>query len=336
MSKHWFWARMFAWAALLLAACAQPRSHPHPIDRRSVWIDTDPSVAIPERDVDDGFALIQALHSPELQIVGVSVVFGNAPIDQAYPIAHEIVGRFGPAGLPVHAGAAGAGDLGRETSASLALALALQTQRLVVLVLGPATNVATVLIKHPELSRQIVEVVAVAGRRPGQRFTTGTTNPKAHRDLNFELDARAFDVLLASRVPLTLAPFELSSQVWIRDEDLDRLESGGQASRYLADAARAWLGLWKRTFFVDGFNPFDTLAVAVVTTPSMVACETLPVRIEMRPNDVTEERVQGTKSPEKPYLLVANGLVSDRTVRYCHAIDPAFKSDLLRRILRGD
>jgi len=319
-----------------MVACVQPRSRPRLIDIRPVWIDTDPSVAIPERDVDDGFALIQALHSPELKIVGVSATFGNAPLDRAYPIARNLLRRFGPAGLPVYAGAVSAEELGRETEASLALAAALRAQPLVVLVLGPATNLATVLLSHPELSSQIVEVVAVAGRRPGQRFTTGTMNPKAHRDLNFELDDRAFDILLASRVPLTLAPFELSSKVWIRDEDLDRLESGGWASRYLADAARGWLGLWKRTFSVDGFNPFDTLAIAVVATPGLVTCETLPARIELLPNDVTEERMQGTSSPAKPYLLVAKGLASDRIVRYCYTIDSAYKNDLLHRILRGD
>ncbi|MCI0390199.1 MAG: hypothetical protein MOB07_15725, partial [Acidobacteria bacterium] len=44
--------------------------------RTAVWIDTDPSVAPGGHEVDDGFALIQAFHSPELEIRGVSVVFG--------------------------------------------------------------------------------------------------------------------------------------------------------------------------------------------------------------------------------------------------------------------
>src|SRR5450759_180792 len=42
-----------------------------------VWIDTDPSVAVGGHEVDDGFALIQAFHSKEIAIRGISVVFGS-------------------------------------------------------------------------------------------------------------------------------------------------------------------------------------------------------------------------------------------------------------------
>ena len=48
-----------------------------------VWIDTDPSVARGGHEVDDGFALVQAFHSSALTVRGVSVVFGNAPLDEA-------------------------------------------------------------------------------------------------------------------------------------------------------------------------------------------------------------------------------------------------------------
>src|SRR4051794_38550414 len=64
-----------------------------------VWIDTDPAVGVKERDVDDGLALIQSFHSPELEIKGISVVFGNASLDQVFPIGKEIARRFGPKGV---------------------------------------------------------------------------------------------------------------------------------------------------------------------------------------------------------------------------------------------
>ncbi|MGH9104805.1 MAG: hypothetical protein ACRDZX_03015 [Acidimicrobiales bacterium] len=56
---------------------------------RRVWIDTDPAVGVPGADVDDGYALLQALRSPELEVAGVSTIFGNAPIEVAYPISAE-------------------------------------------------------------------------------------------------------------------------------------------------------------------------------------------------------------------------------------------------------
>src|SRR5215218_699801 len=86
-----------------------------------VWIDTDPAMGEPERDVDDGLALVQAFHSPELDIRGVSVVFGNAELDRGLPIARRLVTEFGPPGLKVFAGAAKASDMPRESEASRAL-----------------------------------------------------------------------------------------------------------------------------------------------------------------------------------------------------------------------
>ncbi len=314
--------------------CAGTAAAQQPSRPTAVWIDTDPAVGVPDRDVDDGFALLQAFHSPELQIRGVSVVFGNAPLAQAWPIGRRIVRQFGPAGLRASRGAAARSELGVETAASRALAAALVREPLVVIALGPATNVATVLKNRPELASRMVRIVAVAGRRPGQRFTTGTVNRAGHRDFNFEQDPQAFQVILDTQVPLTLTPFEVSSKVWMTGDDLARLAQSAPDVRWMVEPARRWLELWKRTFGVDGFNPFDTLAIARIVSPSMLACEPLPVRIEMRPDDVTEERMQGTKVAEKPYLEVSPAFAPSRPADYCSSVDPVFKGDLLRRLTR--
>ncbi len=318
-------------AALAAILCAHGvTAQPVP---QAVWIDTDPAVGVTDRDVDDGFALLQAFHSPEIVVRGVSVVFGNAPLVQAWPIGLRIVGRFGPSAVRAYRGAARASELGKENAATGALAAALRREPLVVLVLGPATNVATVVKNHPELRPRILRVVAVAGRRPGQRFTTGTTNPNGHRDFNFEEDPEAFRVLLASAVPMTLAPFEISSKVWLKGPDLDALARADATTEWIVRPARKWLGLWTRTFGVDGFNPFDTLAVARLTSPSLLTCETLPARIDVLPDDATEARVQGTKVESKPYLLVSRDFgASAPPVDYCYSAADGFKADLLRRI----
>lgn len=298
-----------------------------------VWIDTDPSIGLKDRDVDDGLALVQAFHSRELAVRGVSAIYGNASLDHSFPIAREIASRFGPSDLAVYSGASGSEDLGLETAATQALEEALRKERLTILALGPATNVATVLKNHPELAGRIVEIVAVAGRRPGQRFTTGTANRKAHRDFNFEQDPEAFRVLLGSMVSLTLAPFEVSSKVWIEGPDLDRLATGGPAAHYLAQASRGWLSLWRDVFKVQGFNPFDTLAVGYLTSPGLIRCEYQKAEIRILPDDVTEERMQGAAVAEKPYLI-ASGLSSEgRRIRYCYEPRPSFKGDLMRRLL---
>lgn len=327
--------RSILWALpLLLGGCRGALPTRSGVSGRplAVWIDTDPSIGLKDKDVDDGLALVQAFHSPELEIRGVSAVFGNTDLEHSDPIAREVTTSFGPPGLPVYRGAAGAAQLGQETDASRALEAALEKERQTILALGPATNVATVVKNHPELAGRIVEIVAVAGRRPGQRFTTGTVNHKAHRDFNFEQDPEAFRVLLESRVPLTLAPFEISSKVWIEPDDLRLLSEGGASGRYLAEASRSWLALWQEVFKVGGFNPFDTLAVGYLVHPKLIRCEPLLAEIRTLPDDVTEERMQGAAPASKPYLLALPLAAGGRRVLYCHQADPSFKSELLRRL----
>lgn len=300
-------------------------------NKTTVWIDTDPSISSGENEVDDGFALIQAFHSPELEIRGVSVVFGNTSLELAWPIGQEIVKKYGPPNLPVYAGAAQAEPAGAETEASRALAEALRKEKLTILALGPVTNIATVLKNHPELSDRIAAIVAVAGRRPHQQFSTGTKAHTPFRDFNFEMDAPGFQVLLDTNLPIVLAPWEVSSKVWLNADDLNQLAAGKPSAQWLAAPGRDWLAMWKAKFSVDGFNPFDTLAVAYVTSPELLEWEDLPCVIHLLPDDCT---LANEKPKDKPYLLVGKEVASQRTVRYCHTPKPAFKVDLMARLLR--
>ena len=140
--------------AMIALGLALVSTAPAPVTAQPqrVWIDTDPAIGEPERDVDDGFALLQAFRSPELDIRGVSVVFGNAPFDQGLPIAQRLVREWGPKGLRVFGGASSAGARGKETDATRALAEALRQGPLTILALGPATNVATLLERHPDVA----------------------------------------------------------------------------------------------------------------------------------------------------------------------------------------
>ena len=65
-----------------------------------VWIDTDPSIGVPFHEADDGFALIQAFHSPELRIQGISTTYDNAGLATTTRLTREMAARFGsPAGI---------------------------------------------------------------------------------------------------------------------------------------------------------------------------------------------------------------------------------------------
>ena len=305
------------------------------IKTRTVWIDSDPSLQPGGHEVDDGFALLQAFHSPELKIRGVSVVFGNAPYEQAWPMGQEIVRRFAPKDVKIFSGAAKASQLGEETDAVRAMAAALLKEKLIILALGPVTNVASLLKLHPELHKNILEIIVVAGRRPGQRFIAKPEQTRPFRDFNFELDAPAFQVLLDSKVPLVFAPWEISSKVWLREAELKRLAEGTEATKFLYAPAADWLKKWQRDLGLDGFNPFDTLAVGYLTSPKLIESEELFSEIKVLPDDVNTKPLANGKFAEKPYLLAGKEVKSKRRVKYCYGVSPKFAKDLMNRLLKN-
>lgn len=244
-----------------------------------VWIDTDPSLGLPFHEADDAFALVQAFHSPELRIRGVSTSYGNASLTATTRIGRRLVERFGgPAGLSaqrVFAGAASAADLGRATAATEALAHALRTgPPLVYLALAPLTNLASVLRLHPELAGGLTGVVFVGGRTPGRLFRVGW-NPYEFHDANFHKDPHAAaEVLRAADVPLTLAPVELALGVTLTPADLRRMaREGDDAGRFLARAAWPWLLGWRAFTGLPGGVVFDCFAVLAVTHPQLLEME---------------------------------------------------------------
>jgi inosine-uridine nucleoside N-ribohydrolase len=238
------------------------------------------------------------------------------------------VSKFSPAPLSVHAGAASAGNLHFQTAAVKAMhaAIAASNETVTVVAVGPLTNVASLLHQNPDVADRITEVIAVAGRRPLQRFTTGSAS---HPDLNFEKDPEAFAAVLGTAVPLTLAPFELSSQVNITLSDLDQLQQhGGAIGAYVHTVGAPWLALWQEVFGVDYFHPFDSLAALIVTHPALVQCTQLQAWIEIAADDLAHVRMQGDTASDaatgmKPYLHVAvqappEYSAAARAVRYCH------------------
>lgn len=294
-----------------------------------VWIDTDPSVRPGGHEVDDGFALLQAFRSPQLQLCGLSASYGNAALSVTLEIASQVTQRFGPRGLKVFAGAESAAQLGTSTLATRALVKALQKEALTILALGPATTVASVILRHPELTPRIRQVVAVAGRRPGQSLTESSHGPP-HRDFNFELDPEAFGVLLDSGVPLSLVPWEVSSSIWIDRTDLERLAQGPACCQWLARASYDWLELWRKRYRVNGFHPFDSLAVGYLTHPELFGWDEIPAQIRLQRND---RPVLGEPSI-KPFLVVSPEFTGKPKVRYCHAVQASFKSQLLNTLIQ--
>lgn len=292
-----------------------------------VWLDVDPATGF--FVVDDGLMMIQAFHSPEVHVRGVSVVFGNTSLDYAVNAAHNLVTAFGPAGLEVHPGAASARDLGKMTDAVEAMAAALREAPMTILAVGPVTNVATLLTQHPDLHERIETIVVVAGRRPGQEFIDTDVQAQQRSfppDANFENDVAAMQILLDASIPLVLAPWEVASHLWLTDEDFAALRETGRPGAFIHATSQHWLKGAKARRGVAAFHPYDSMALGWVTHPELFESMQAKAVIEAGP------------SPHQPgqtrsLLHVREGDDADgRAVIYLTKPLPAFKSLLLKRL----
>ncbi|MBY5958749.1 nucleoside hydrolase [Membranicola marinus] len=326
-----FFTLLLVWPA---SVHTQP-ANPSPA-KTKVWIDADLAVGMKRHhkpgysDVDDGYAVLQLMKSPVVDIVGISTVFGNTTIDNAFAIGQKMSKEFSRKEVPVYKGAGEPIDLNavQTNDAAEALHKALQEEKLTILAIGPATNIGLLLLNYPEISDQIEKIVLVAGRRkPTDYFKIGTQGNRA-QDLNFDLDNTAFRVLFENKVPIVLCPFEISNKVWLKKNDLDRINNGMPANRWLAEASRPWLKQWLNQG-AEGFNPFDVLASHFITAPGDLVFESLNARLEIHPDDTAGESQERTF---KQYLICDKG--PGYPVLYCYEVTDGYHEKLIRSLLK--
>ena len=308
---------------------------------RRVWLDVDPAVMRGGHEPDDGVALALAFASPEVRVVGVSAVFGNAPLERGLPIAEELAARFGPPGLEVHRGAASPSL--EPTPASRAILRALSRGPLSVAALGPATNLAAALTERPDLASRLETVALVVGRRPARPLTF-PGDPTPLPDFNFELDPKAVAVVLASGAAIVLVPFEFAVRTPVTAAD--------------------WAGLWDTPFgavfrgpvedYLDWFGertgrrvtyPFDSFALTWFLAPALLRCEPARVAVRPAPEEPAPEDAVGKArwlvrldplptgaEPARAEPTAAEEPEDTHPVTWCHSPAPGLKPFLLRRL----
>ena len=262
---------------------APPEAVPTPL--RRVWIDTDAACGYtPRTDVDDCLALWVVATAPDVEIVGVSTVFGNAPLEITDASTRELVGLLPSTGRQspsVHRGAEKpfASGVSPGTAARDHLIRALERGPLTILALGPLTNVAHALTHRPDL-RGNARLVAVMGRRPGHLFhptegAGGATllgHGPVFRDFNFSSDSDAVRAVLTLEVRTTLVPYDAARSIEITPGDLNILASAANAGAWIARRSGGWVEYWRTHIGRSGFYPFDALAAAYVRAPRSFRC----------------------------------------------------------------
>ncbi|MGF1610428.1 MAG: nucleoside hydrolase [Kiloniellales bacterium] len=256
------------------------------VDRPSrVWIDTDAACNGGKVDPDDCFAMLVLMNSPDVEIVGISTVFGNAPLSVVDRTTRDLVGRVAErSDILVHSGSSTA--LGAERTPSFepahaALERALERGPLTIVSLGPMTNVAATLRRRPELADNIGLLVSVMGRRPGHVFHPAEGRASSgilfghgpvFRDFNFSKDPTSAAIVLELVEGISLTPYAAAREVMVTRRDLARMKRGSRAAAWLAERAGPWLDYWKGDIGLPGFYPFDALAALYVLQPQQFNC----------------------------------------------------------------
>ena len=217
---------------------------------RKVIIDTDTGA-------DDASALILAARSPEIEILGVTVLAGNVNLEQGTQnalAALEIAGcdapvykgasqRYGGEAIEAFSvfGGDGMGDMDLihpqgTAQEQDAIDFILETVRenpgeIEIIALGPATNIALAMDKDPETMRQVKMIwsMGTAGLGPG--------NASPVAEFNVYADAPAYRRMLDFGVPVTIIGLDMcgGDAQWT-DEQFERLYATGEAGRFVTDS----------------------------------------------------------------------------------------------------
>ena len=263
---------------------------------RSIIIDTDPGQ-------DDAIAILLALASEELDVLGVCAVAGNVPLTLTERNARALVELSGRTEVPVMAGADRPlerplvtaehvhGRTGLDGAnlpePSIALAgtdaidwtvrtvMEREPGTVTLCALGPLTNVAAALQREPALAAHLREIVLMGGGY----FEGGNITPMA--EFNIYVDPEAADIVFRSGARITMAPLDVTHKALMPRAFIDRLAALSTAT---GRASAGMLGFYER-FDVEkygtGGGPLhDPCVIAWLLRPNLFKGRDCSVQIE--------------------------------------------------------
>lgn len=264
---------------------------------KKIIIDTDPGQ-------DDAVAILLALASPEeLDVLGIVAVAGNVGLNQNAKNALKVVELSGRTDMPVYAGCPGPlkrklvtaehvhGDSGLDGPTLPDPQIKLQAQHgvdfiidtinaheastITLCTLGPLTNIATALIKSPEIAPKIEQIVMMGGAY----FEGGNITPAA--EFNIYVDPDAADIVMRSGVPITMASLDVTHKVLTTDTRIKDLFALGTKA---ATAAAEMLNFSERfdleKYKWQGAPLHDPCVIAWLLKPEIFEGKMVNVEVE--------------------------------------------------------
>lgn len=254
-------------------------------DKRKIIIDTDPGQ-------DDAVAILLALASPELDVVGITAVAGNVPLRLTEKNALKICELAGRRDIKVFSGAIRPlvrqlvtaehvhGKTGLDGPDLPEPTMTLQAQHAVDFIvetlmreepgtvtlcpLGPLTNIALALVREPRIATRIKEIVLMGGGF----FEGGNVTPAA--EFNIYVDPHAADVVFRSGVPIVVMPLDVTHKALTTAK---RVEAFRKMGSKVGDATAALLDFFERfdeeKYGTDGGPLHDPCVIAYLLKPDL-------------------------------------------------------------------
>ncbi len=288
-----------------------------------IILDTDPGI-------DDAMAIFFAFQHPEIEVLGLTTVYGNVPVTMSahnalvlcemagenVPVtkgvgmpwvgkesgyAHFVHGDNGFGNVPVNSPK---GELDPRSSAQFIVDMARKYPGEVTLVaIGPLGNLALALRLEPELPKLVKQVVIMGGAA----FVPGNVTPVA--EANIWNDAYAAEIVFAADWKLTMFGLDVTLSTSFNQEFLDKLESlnptlGGfvnQTSQFYIDFYSA-----NREDRVCFFH--DTMPLAYLVQPELFKIVSGNARVSTDPLNIGQTTVAPPGTTASPEWLNAKSI----------------------------
>lgn len=156
----------------------------------------------------------------------------------------------------------------------MAKVLSESAERVTLVPTGPLTNVAALLLSHPELKPNIERISLMGGG-----IAHGNWTPAA--EFNILVDPEAADLVFRSGVPITMAGLDVTEQALIFPGDFERIRAVGND---VALVVAEWLEFFYRFHREKGYAGapvHDAVAVAALIAPELFTAEEMHVSVEV-------------------------------------------------------
>lgn len=261
-----------------------------------VIIDTDPGQ-------DDAVAILLALASPEIEVVGITAVAGNVPLRLTEKNARRICELAGRPETRVFAGAIRPlvrqlvtaeevhGKTGLDGPDLPEPKMHLEKQYAVDFLidtlmheesgtitlcpLGPLTNIALALIRQPKIAGRIKQIVLMGGGF----FEGGNVTPTA--EFNIYVDPHAAEVVLKSGVPIVMMPLDVTHKALTTKKRVEAFRKlGTRVGKATAEMLEFFERFDEQKYGSDGGPLHDPCVIAYLIKPRLFSGREVNVTVE--------------------------------------------------------